>query len=327
MIRWKCLLLSFVCGVTVLWLEGVMPAVACGQSSGTESNGLSSAIRPLEVPAMVFSGEEVLLRFACDGQTQVPWQASAERRPFASGVVAAKNDLVEIRFTAFQVKDGATLPIQVAVEKTVCKMQVVGRDPLVGRRQWAKQLGIVLFDPSGKTAEAFENIELPCRRMTGLGGLATVTEGIVVVGEGLALEDQRGLDGVLCKVARQGVPVVLLTPGSGPLALSPPGPERFELRGADAAAAIDALAAADLKGSRRFRLAGEDQGLVLLAAEEAAGYPWADFRYGGERGRVCCIGWNLLPRWETSPAPRYFFVRLLEIVSGGKDLPGGKKRD
>lgn len=276
---------------------------------------------------MVFSGEEVLLRLACDGQTQVPWQASAQRRPFASGVVAAKNDLVEIRFTAPRVKEGVTLPIRVAVEKAVCKMQVVGRPPLAGRRQWAEQLGVVLFDPPGKTAEALQKIDLPCRRMTGQGGLATVTEGVVVVGEGLALEDQRGLDAVLCQLARQGVPVVLLAPGSGTFSLSAPGPERFELRGADAAEAIDSLAAADLKGPRRFRLIGKDQALTLLVAEEVSGYPWADFRYGGERGRVCCIGWNLLPRWETSPAPRYFFVRLLEIVSGGKDLPGGKKRD
>ncbi len=325
--RWKCFLFSIVCEVTVLWLEGVVPAVACGALSGTEPSGVSPAVRPLGVPAMVFSGEEVLLRFACDGQTQVPWQASADRRPFASGVVVAKNDLVEIRFTAPQVKEGVTLPIRVAVEKAVCKMQVVGRPPLAGRRQWAEQLGIVLFDPSGKTAEALEKIELPCRRVTGLGALAAVTEGLVVVGEGLALEDQRGLDGVLCQLARQGVPVVLLTPESGPFALSAPGPDRFELRGADAAVAIDALAAADLKESRRFRFAGEDQGMVLLIADEASGYPWADFRYGRDRGRVCCIGWNLLPRWEASPAPRYFFVRLLEIVSGGKDLPGGKKRD
>ncbi len=312
--------------IALLWLEGNMPAMAYEWVEAARREGASSVV-PIEVPGTAFAGSELRLRFACHDQSSVAWQASAVRRPFASGVVAVKDGKLEIGLRSPDVKEGIVLPIQVAVGDTVCKILVFGRDPISGRRQWAKDLQIVLFDPPGKTAKAFDAIELPYRRSTGLGALAAVSKGMVVVGEGLRLADHRGLDGVLCQVARKGVSVLMLAPESGEFTISDPAPRRFELRNADAGKLIDARTVGDLRQPRGYRIAGETAGPVLRMTEETSDYAWGDFRFGDAQGRLCCVTWNLLDKWEASPAPRFFFVHLLEIVSSGKDLPEGKKNE
>lgn len=304
-----------------------MPVVAYEPAVESAQLGKAASVVPVVVPGTAFADSELRLRFACQETASVPWQASAARRPFASGVVTAKDGLVEIRLRTPNVKEAVVLPIQVAVGDAVCKVLIFGRDPLNGRRQWAEQLRIVLFDPSGNTAEAFDAIKLPYRRATGLGALAAVSEGMVVVGEGLRLADHAGLDRVLCQIAGHGVPVILLAPKSGELTISDPRPKRFELRDPDVGQQIDSRTVGDLKRSGGYRISGEGKGPVLRVTDESLSYVWGDFRFDLAQGRVCCVAWELLDRWETSPAPRFFFVRLLEIVSSGKDLPGGKKSD
>ncbi len=147
------------------------------------------------------------------------------------------------------------------------------------------------------------------------------------MGEGLPLPDYPGLDTVLCQVARQGVPILLLTPASGEFTISDPAPRRFELRDAHVGPWIDSRTVGDLTQPSSYRVAGAKDGLVLQIVDGPSSYAWGEFRFDGARGRLCCVGWSLLDRWETSPAPRFYFVRLLEIVSSEKDLLGGKKSD
>ncbi len=326
MVRSRHLLVAIGC-VAVLRLEGSVPAVACEKMSESAEGGVTSAVEPVGVPATAFAGEELCLRFACGEKSQVAWQASAARRPFASGVIVAREGQAEIRFRTPDVKEGVVLPIQVAVKNAVCKILVFGKDPLEGRRQWAEQLQIVLFDPPQKTAKAFDEIALPYRQVAAIGALAAVSEGIVVVGEGLVLDEHRGLGGVLCQLARKGVPVILLVPESGRLTISDPAPERFELQGGDVGKKIDSRTVADLTRSHGYRIAGEENSPALQITDRPSDYAWGDFRYDDARGRLCCLGWSLLDQWETSPAPRFFLVHVLEIVSGGIDLSGGKKDD
>jgi hypothetical protein len=312
------------CCVAVLWLEGVAPAVAQKRVESAERVS-TSPLAPMGVPETFFSDSELTLRFVCHAPSSVAWQATAVRRPFASGVVEPRNGTLEIRLRTPHVKEGVVLPIQVAAGDTLSKIHIFGRDPLADRRNWAEALQVVLFDPSGKTAKAFGTINLPYRQLTGLGGLAAVNKGIVVIGEGLSLADHPGLDDTLCRVARQGVPVVLLAPESGDFRITDPAPVRFELRDESAGQQIDPRTVGDLKRSGGYRVSGDRNGPVLRITDERLDYAWGDFRFNNKRGRLCCLTWNLLETWETSPAPRFFFVRLLEIVSSGKDLSGGKQ--
>ena len=319
--------LMLICCVSLLRLEGNVPVVAYDRAVEPARQTKTARIEPSGVPQTVFADSELRLRFVCHDDEVVPWQASAARRPFSSGAVVPKQGWGEIRLQTPPVKDGIGLPIQVAVGDAVCKVLVLGNDPLDGRRQWAEQLRIVLFDPSGKTAKAFEAIELPYRQATGLCGLGAVTEGMIVVSEGLSLEEHRGLDRVLCQVARQGVPVILLRPDSGDFTVPDPGPLRFELQRGDVGERIDSRTAGDLRQAIGLRVTGDRNGPVMQITQQASDYAWGDFRFDDGRGRLCCVTWNLLDQWEASPAPRFFFVRLLELVSGGKDLPGGKTNE
>jgi hypothetical protein len=316
-----------ICCVSLLRLEGNVPVVAYAGAVEPERQTKTARIEPSGVPQTAFADSELRLRFVCHDDEVVPWQASAARRPFSSGVVVPKQGWGDIRLQTPSVKNGIGLPIQVAVGDALCKVLVLGKDPLEGRRQWADQIQIVLFDPSGRTAKAFDEIELPYRQSTGLGGLAAVAKGMIVVGEGIPLGEHPGLDRILCQVARQGVPVILLRPKSGDFAISDPGPLRFELRRGDVRQRIDSRTAGDLRQVIGFRVTGERNGPVLRITEQPSDYAWGDFRFDDGRGRLCWVTWNLLDQWETSPAPRFFFVRLLEIVSGGKDLPGGKTNE
>lgn len=326
MIRSKRNLIVIAC-VAMLWLEGIAPVVAYEKAVEPARRDDTSSVVPIGVPGTVFANAELRLRFACHRESSIPWQASAARRPFASGVVESKGGQLKIRLRTPNVKEGVVLPIQIAVGDAVCKILVFGRDPLAERRQWAKELQIVLFDPLGKTAMAFDEITLPYRRLTGLGALATVTKGMIVVGEGLPLADHPGLDKALCQVARQGVPILLLTPASGEFTITDPAPKRFELQDASAGQQLDSRTVGDLTQPRSYRVSGAKDGPVLRITDDSSSYAWGAFRFDNARGQLCCIGWNLLDQWESSPAPRFFFVRLLEIVSSGKYLPGGKKSD
>ncbi len=297
----------------------------CSADLAPRAEATPSEVQPLEVPATAFAGAELCLRFTCREKLHVAWQASAARRPFASGVVASQEGRAEIRFRTPEIKEGVVLPIQVAAGQSVCKILVFGKNPLAGRQQWAEQLRIVLFDPPGQTAKACDSVALPYRRVTTLGALAAATGGTVVVGEGLALDDHRGLGGVLSLLARQGLPVVLLAPASGRLETDGPAPKRFEFQAGGAQQEIDPRTGADLTRSLGFRTVGRENGPALEVTDRLSDYAWADFRYDDTRGRLCCVAWSVLDKWETSPAPRFFLVRLLEIASSGSDLSGGKR--
>ena len=314
------------CCIAVLWLEGVAPAVAQKRVESAK-RASTSPLSPVGVPETFFCDSELALRFVCHDPSSVAWQASAARRPFASGVVEPRNGQLEIRLRTPRVREGVVLPIQVAVGESVFKIHIFGRDPLADRHNWAEALQVVLFDPSGETAKAFTTINLPYRQLSGLGGLAAVNKGIVVIGEGLTLADHPGLGDTLCCLARQGVPVVLLAPESGNFTITDPAPARFGLRDESAGQQIDPRTIGDLKRSRGYRVSGESDGPVLRITDQRSDYAWGDFRFDNERGRLCCLTWNLLETWETSPATRFFFVRLLEIVSSGKDLSGGKQSE
>lgn len=314
------------CGIAVLWLEGVAPAVAQKRVESAE-RVRTAPLSPTGVPETFFSDSELALQFVCRAPSSVAWQASAARRPFASGVVEPRNGKLEIEFRTPQVREGVVLPIQVAVGESLFKIHIFGRDPLADRHSWAESLHLVLFDPPGETAKAFDTISLPHGQLTGLGGLSAVNEGIVVIGEGLSLADHPGLDDTLCCLARQGVPVILLAPQSGSFRVTDPAPKRLELQDESAGQQIDPRIIGDLRRSRGLRVSGDGNGPLLRIADQGSSYAWGDFRFDNKRGRLCCLTWDLLATWETSPAPRFFFVRLLEIVSSGKDLSGGKQSE
>jgi len=292
------------CCAAAIWL--VMPAVAAASAKSSEADGAEAvAVEPIELPLSVFADSEVSLRFLCRGVSRVPWQVMVNGQTLARGVLRVASDRVEIRFRTPPVKPHVALPLQLAVGGAEHKITVFSRDVLSDRRRWAEGLAVSLYDPPGETAKALDRIEFPYRRLTNLGSLSTVARGMVVVGEGIDLENQRGLDQTLYQIATGGVPVLLLAPAVGRL--------------------IEPCVINDLERKTGFVLAVRSGRPVLQVIGEPRSYAWIDLEFNAARARFVAIGWGLLDGWDDYPAPRYFFVALLEILSQGRDVDAGKK--
>jgi len=312
------------CCAAAIWL--VMPAVAAASAKSSEADGAEAvAVEPIELPLSVFADSEVSLRFLCRGVSRVPWQVMVNGQTLARGVLRVASDRVEIRFRTPPVKPHVALPLQLAVGGAEHKITVFSRDVLSDRRRWAEGLAVSLYDPPGETAKALDRIEFPYRRLTNLGSLSTVARGMVVVGEGIDLENQRGLDQTLYQIATGGVPVLLLAPAAGSLAAPDRGPERFELRAPAVGRLIEPCVINDLERKTGFVLAVRSGRPVLQVIGEPRSYAWIDLEFNAARARFVAIGWGLLDGWDDYPAPRYFFVALLEILSQGRDVDAGKK--
>lgn len=188
-----------------------------------------------------------------------------------------------------------------------------GHNPAAPRR-------IRLYDPAGRTAAALAAIGVPFEAAAQIGALDDATNAVIVVGEAVSLETERGLWETLAAAVARGNDVLLLAPADG--AFRPPddlglltaGTAQAVLRhppvgGAAYKLDLSSLPAGGAAGTR-FRLAGlRDEALFAVSADRGReAVAWDDPASGG-RFRACGLG--LVARWEETPAARWLLAEIL----------------
>ncbi|NOQ17269.1 MAG: hypothetical protein GQ581_09430 [Methyloprofundus sp.] len=83
------------------------------------------------------------------------------------------------------------------------------------------KLNVQLFDPEGQTGQFLTHLQIPYHAISKQQLLnSTATEGLIIVGENIALDQQRGLMQGLIELASLGQKILLLQPKAGTIPLT-----------------------------------------------------------------------------------------------------------
>ena len=318
------------------------PALLAAACAGAEVT-----LRPAEEWSDVFSGVPVRLQYRIEApqgfRGRLGWALSVAgstlaRREQAVAVNPGRPETVAIAFELPKVKPGVIMEARLSAavygqeaappaaphERT---LWVFCDDPFALQTEWVKQVGIVLFDPEGKTQKVFEKARVPFTAAGNLDAVAELSKGLLVVGEGTSFEDYPGLPGVMVKLAARGVPVCCLAPSGGRFVL--PGsegaegaPSRLALRRSDVIGEFDKrldAAAWPPDGkvvASSLAVKSRREAVVAEAVAGESGWPWLAISFPRDRGKLIVCGFGIVSHWEAGPAPRFLLARILESLDG-----------
>lgn len=322
--------------------------LACLAATGSASLAADDITLTARQPwTNFFANAKVKLEYQIESeagaQCRVSWNVAIARQTVASreaqaSVKPGQPGLIAIDLELPDVKPGIVLPaeLQVAVylpgqaepaareEKT---LWIFPEDALADRQQWLKDLQITLFDPKGATAKVFEGAGVPFKLTKSVDAVGDLSEGLLVIAEGLSFREHRALWAAAAKVAAAGSPVLCLAPRAGSLAI--PGgdaddlapPQRVVWARNDIITDIDkrldtAWAPDGQPIASSLRLKSEARRVSGDAAPGTDGWPWLEVTYPSERGRVIVCGFAVIEKWEDGPTPRYLLARMLDRLSG-----------
>lgn len=301
-------------------------------------------IKAREARSTVFGGERVKLHFdvaSAEPKTfTVPWTLSAGRRRLAAGELSVDAGPLQAGTAALplripEVRDGIVLDVELKLSAVVDgtaaaqiskRISIYPRDPFALRKKWLEELPISLYDPVGKTAKQFEEADVPFQQLQSIAALDSIDKGILVVGEGLSWKTQRGLFDTIVQAAARGLPVLCLASSEGAVPIpfaadsNLPRPDRVSLERNAVITRLDKRLDADAWGSggdpvtTSLEIAQSRTAIEGTVLDSAAGWPWAELRYG-DRGVLVWCGFGVISRWEDGPTPRYLLSRIFEYLS------------
>lgn len=263
-------------------------------------------------------GERVWFRVVRNGRTLASGTALCEK----SGTVFLPVALPEM-------KPGVALPLGIVLRLgsdqglpllTNDKLWAFSEQPFAPGHNPAAPHSIWLYDPAKRTAAALTSIALPFERVTKIKELNGVTNAVIVVGEAVSLEEERGLWEALTAAVARGNGVLLLAPANG--AVKPP--EAWGCLSAGTAQAIlrhplaggppytldlTACPSGPVGGARFYLIGRDDEAIFAVATDRGSeAVAWDDPVTGG-RFRAC--GLALIASWEETPAARWLLAEML----------------
>jgi hypothetical protein len=309
--------------LAVLWLWAPAGAVS--------AQGVLELVEPW---ANVWAGEEALyhvqLAAGADPVDRVPWRlhagAATVQRGEAPGLGRPGDPAdVPIALRIPPVHEGTVAALTLSVGESVQqRLWAFPARPFAGREQWLKHLAIHLYDPVGATREQFDRESIPYRDVAHLDPLSDLAQGILVIGEGIALDDVPALVEV-ATLAAQRIPVLCLAPASGEFTLpgtddAGPPPDALRLEGIGIITALDKRL--DATGwppagtipHRTIRVEAGRSRVLGSMADGENGWVWLEAEFPQPGGRFVLCGIRLIEAWETGPTPRYLFARILESI-------------
>lgn len=232
-----------------------------------------------------------------------------------------------------------TLQLQAAGRRVdrVVSMHVFSPDIGTNREQWLKSLEIVLFDPPKSTQARMNAARIPFRISEGPEGLPA-SRGLLIHGEGIDPARQIASWHAAQAAAASGRRVIVLASAGATLpveslfAAGADGSNSITLRRSDVIHILDKrldatqwpapgrLVAASLHWTSK---AGRPH---VELRNDALGWPWVDIRYANG-GRLIWTGIGLIESWETTPAARYLFVKMLEDLMVEEPVTRGQEHD
>ena len=271
----------------------------------------------------------------------VRWSYSANGRTIANGESMANAEpgqstevVVPLQFPA--VKDAVIFTTKLSLSVSERNVEpplatittpiwIFPRDPFLDRSRWLQQLEITLFDPVGDTAQVFTDASIPFMQTRNLATLSELNRGLLVIGEGVSLTNNRSLSAALYSAAARGLPVLCLAPSDGVFAV--PGadvdatiPQFVTFRRGDVISELDKRldakqwlpAREPVTSGLRYHI--DRNRMVLEVSDSAQGWPWLETKYNDTGVFVIC-GFGIIKHWHDGPTPRFLLTRILEHLT------------
>ena len=295
------------------------------------------------------SGSEVENVFNISGieseQLSGQWRLSVAGHTVARGETALskKNGIIpfNIAFTLPQLKQGVTadltLSLSVTGSDSGVKLATTNKtissfsaDVFANRNKWLKSLNIVLLDPEKATVELFDSLNIPYRFIRSADSLAEVTQGVVIVGEGVSLKENKGLWNVLTGVAARGVPVLCLALMEGEMKVAGMGPTELPkssslimkrhqiIREIDKRLDINSWCGERMIASHSIMFTGERGPVTAVIKEDNTEWLWLEQSFENTNAKLILCQFLLVKHWKQSPVPQYLLLKLLENISPQK---------
>jgi hypothetical protein len=313
------------------------------------ANGDEVRLNAAERWTTAFADEEIQFRVQVDSNSTphgtLQWSHSANQRVLARGeskVRAASDAAAAAKFTLRpgSLRDGVILGTTIKTEfvpsgsegtaaTLETRLTLFPRDPLNGRKEWAKQLNLKLFDPIGTTSRVFDSLNLPYRAVRNAAAIHDRSQnGILIVGEGASLVQNRTLAEDVLQAAARGRRVVMLAPADGSLPFpgteGKPGsvfPTEMRFAGTHIISELDKrldavawMGAGDSIPSSRLEVESYRGRVMATVARESGSWPWLSVQFPKARGTLVVCGFRIIKHWEDGPTPRYLLLKILESL-------------
>jgi hypothetical protein len=275
-----------------------------------------------------FAGTTCILRVstpAVQKPHRMVWQLTYESRTLTQGNVAlqpVENDVSHSTFewktpeTANGVVLNATLRchLEGSATEVVLPLRLRGPNPFEHVRETFEKNKIALFDPVGKTAEAFQGLEVTVQSVTTLQKVDEAP--LVIIGEGVEWNDR--LTERADELARQGKLVLMLRPqddSTWPLKLSAENLSQWKSVSLAESGLVPKKLDIEFWGTDANTRSGWGLSISrqkLLMVPQIGPQVWEISEYHTvNKGRCLFIGFPLIARWSSSPVPRELLAEIL----------------
>ena len=215
---------------------------------------------------------------ALDVRSPMDWTLRFEHRILDQGKVYEPNVPAQaplqgtLKIKTPPLKPGITLKTKLFLgEKPYREVVIASPDPFEDRKEWFDKHPIALYDPEKTTADIFEAEEIPFKHLRSFADIEAVKNAVIVVGQDVGFEKEKGLAELLLLKAADGGSVLVASPKSNiPLDI-PPGyhPLIYSLTLSTGTKHLFPLASKPVGGVRWALQAKDDQ--LVLSHNDAIG--------------------------------------------------------
>lgn len=204
-------------------------------------------------------------------------------------------------------------------------LTICSREPFANQKRRLEKLNIQLFAPEEKcpTRGVLTKTGIPFKEIHNLAAIEGLSEGTLLIAEGISFELYPGLFPVAATAAENGTRVLFLAPADG--AFEMPGaaenkagqPDSISLRKNSIITDIEKTLDAESWPPRgklvqsSFRIEAWGQRVTMKIIDGPGGWPWFEAVYPS-KGRLILLGFPIVESWGASPNPRYLMLKILE---------------
>lgn len=275
------------------------------------------SVRP---PHLLYHAQEmqVTLHAPDHADQRIQFRFEFEDKPLTQGTIGVGPDgFASLTFTAPAPRPGIPLPLtlrlpgnQAQADEQKTTLWIFSEGSVFSEKRRLEEWPLHLYDPTGDTATWLEEHELPFRRVR---DLASVNQGILLIGKGISFRRHADLFGRLRELSASGIPVLVLVPAKGNLILAE------ALQGAKQPdilfARLDKMTGWDPRlknggfSSQYFNLTSE-RGQVSVSMGADEGWSWLNIKDETGAALLLC-GVDLTTYAHKSPAPLLLFQTIL----------------
>ena len=278
------------------------------------------------------AGKENEFQTVVPGPQTIDWSLRFEHRVLDQGKAhettytqAMGHRILKIKTPPL--KPGVMLNAQLLIGDAPYRNVVIApSDPFEDRETWFAEHPIALYDPNKTTIELFEEEEIPFKRLGSFAEIEAVENAVIVIGQGVDFEREKGLSELLFQKAADGGTVLVATP-SGDIPLDYP-PTIYSLTLNAEAKYLFPLASGRMGGGK-WTLQTKDDQLFLVVYTDSRfkmitlgasllDIRFADTRKGWEAVSTQSFGRIIIDkelRFFNNVESRWYFKSLIETLT------------